>query len=90
MTTSNAARTQYGIEIAAYNSAGIRDTAKEIGVQYMREVARHGEGSNRLVLFALPHPNGYEIRVIDTNGDPIWEEDDQAVFNEVLELMGVE
>ena len=47
----------------------------------MRQIAAHGEGDERIVMLAIPTQHG-EIRVLDTNADPIWEEQDQEVFDE--------
>lgn len=75
----------YPIEIESYNSAGIRSEARVLGITHMREVERHGEGDQRIMVFALLRSDGCEIRVVDTNGDPVWEENDPTGFAELTE-----
>lgn len=73
--------TEYPIEIAKYNSAGIRAEAKSAGITHMREVAAgRDERGNAATVFALPTREGWEVRVLDTNADPVWEEADRADF----------
>lgn len=81
---------EYCIEIAEYPSIGIRVEARKLGITHMREVARAGEGDHRVILFALPLKEGGEIRALDTNGDPLWEEEDPAAFAEGLEEAGID
>lgn len=78
----------YDVEIADYNSAGIREIAAQIGATHMRQIAAGSLNGERGVLFALSC-NGDEIRVLDTNADPVWEEEDAAAFAGTLEEYGI-
>lgn len=86
----------YDINISEFNGAGIKSAAAEAGITHMREIgggqADGREGADNYVAFyALPDPNfpGAEIRVANTNGDPVWEESDPSVFAELAEQCGV-
>lgn len=85
----------YPVEIAEYNSAGIRKYAGQIGATHMREIGRgHSDGNsdnpNSLVIFfAIPDTDGDEWRVADTNGDPVWMEDSFQAFTKLAEECGV-
>lgn len=85
----------YPIEIAEFNSADIRHNAALLGATHMRLLASgHSDGNpdnpNSAVFFyAIPDKNGDEWRVADTNGDPVWEEEDTAAFRELAEACGV-
>ena len=78
MKTTN----EYNIEIATFNSAGIREMAQLSGATHMRLIAR-GEGAT---LYAMPIECG-ELQVLDTHADPVWEEDE--AFAETLEFYGI-
>ena len=73
---------KYDIEIAEFNSADIRHVAKEMGATHMRHIGggyadgRADDDNAYVDFYALPHPDGWEIKVADTNGDPVWEEDE--------------
>ena len=69
---------KYDIEIADFNSAGIREAAAEIGATHMRNIAT-GVGAT---LYAIPQGSG-EILVLNTNSEPVWESDEG--FIETLE-----
>lgn len=80
----------YDIAIADFNSAGIRAVARELGITHMRLLGISGEGDHRVGFYALPHPRrGWEIRVANTNGDPVWEEEDAQEFAELAEECGI-
>jgi hypothetical protein len=79
----------YDVEIAEYNSAGIRTVAAEIGATHMRKIAAGDMNGARAILFAMHTKDGYEIRVLDTNADPVWEEEDPSVFAETLQEYGI-
>lgn len=79
---------RYPIEIAEYNSALIRAEAIAAGITHMREIDRVRSRGVLYRLLALPHCGG-EIRVLDTNGDPIWEEQNLAAFAEQLAEIGI-
>ena len=82
----------YDIEIAEFNSAGIREVAAEIGATRMRKIATGsfdtGSGEVGATLYAIPDGSG-EIRVLDTNADPIFEDADPCAFAEALECYGI-
>lgn len=86
----------YDIEIAEFNSAGIRAEAESLGITHMRSIGggyaegHDGEADYYVGFYALPHPKGWEFRVANTNGDPVWEEADEAGFAELAESCGVE
>jgi hypothetical protein len=51
----------------------------------------NGNCNTRCTFFAIINPkNGFEFRVADTNGDPVWEEEDTGAFSELAESCGVE
>ena len=81
----------YPIEIAEHNSAGIREIAAKAGATHMRKIASGsmGEPATYATLYAMPCNEG-EIRVLDTNGDPVWEDEDATAFAETLEAYGIE
>ena len=84
----------YNIEIANFNSAGIRAEAARNGITHMRHIGSGYAGDenadSRIDFYALPHPKYGEFRVADTNGDPIWEEADAQAFADLAEECGVE
>jgi hypothetical protein len=79
----------YEVEISGYNSSGILTVASEIGATHMRRIATGSLNGARGILFAIPC-NGGEIRVLDTNADPVWEEEDAAAFAETLVEYGID
>ena len=87
---------KYNIEIAEFNSAGIKAEAKALGITHMREIGggyvegHEGEADWYVGFYALPHPKGWEFRVANTNADPVWEEADEQAFAELAESCGVE
>lgn len=86
---------KYYIEISEFNSAGIRAEAKRLGITHMRRLGGgHAGGGDRaddyVGFYALPHQSGWEFRVANTNGDPVWEEEDMQAFAELAESCGVE
>jgi len=88
---------EYPIVIEDYNSSGIRDLSKSIGATHMRKIGsgfcsgHDGEADYHVSFFAFLHPReGWEIRVADTNGDPVWEEEDQQGFLELAADCGVD
>lgn len=87
---------QYPIEIANFNSSGIRHEAKQLGITHMRKIGSGyaeghvGEADYWIGFYALPHPKGWEFRVADTNADPVWEEANSQAFAELADSCGVE
>ena len=87
---------QYGIAIEDCNSAGIKHLARQLGVTHMRRIGfgysggRTGKWDYGVGFYAILDPRtNYEIRVANTNADPIWEEDDEGGFAELAEECGV-
>lgn len=87
---------KYDIEIAEFNSAGIRAEAKIHGITHMREIVggyiegHEGEADWYVGFYALLHPKGWEFRVADTNADPVWEESDAEEFANLAAQCGVD
>ena len=78
------------IHISKINSAGIVYEASEAGLSTVDFIGEfhhpgHPAGDWSIRLYEV---NG--VRVIDTNADPMWEEDDPAAFAALLEEYGVE
>ena len=73
------------IDISNINSRGIYRQAK---IERIETVTKLGDnrkqGDARVTVYQLG-----DVRVADTNGDPIWEESDHAAFAELLECEGV-
>jgi len=75
ITTSNE------ISIDDINSAGIAREARKAGITTATKLGDNGKsGDRRVTIYQLG-----EVRVADTNGDPIWEEQDHSAFAELLE-----
>lgn len=79
------------IHISEINSAGIAAEARKAGLSTVELVGEfdhpdhQGSGDWMIRLYEV---NG--VRVADTNGLPIWEEDDIEAFTDLLEEYGVE
>jgi hypothetical protein len=76
---SDDAEADKAINVDEINSAGIQYEAKKAGVTTATMLEQHGDGDSRITIYEL---NG--VRVADTNGDPVWEEDDPEAFAELL------
>jgi hypothetical protein len=73
------------IDIRRINSRGIARQAKAEGIAFATELGDNGKnGDARVTVYQLG-----DMRVADTNGDPIWEEQDHAAFAELLETEGI-
>ena len=68
------------------NSIGIAVEARKAGITTIIKLGDNGKTGDALVTV---YQFG-DVRVADTNGDPIWEESDHAVFAELLESEGIE
>ena len=74
------------IKITDINSSGIASEANSLGIttaEFLGAGQYDGrEGAdNKVRFYALINPkNGFEFRVADTSGDPVWEEQDQQGF----------
>lgn len=94
--TMSTTSTAYDIVIAGFNSAGIRAEAESVGITHMRSIGggyaegHEGEADYYVGFYALPHPGGWEFRVANTNGAPVWEEAYPAAFAALAESCGVE
>ena len=73
------------ISIADINSIGIAVEARKAGITTVTTLGDNGKsGDARVTVYQLG-----DVRVADTNGDPIWEESDLAAFAELLESEGI-
>ena len=73
------------ISIDNINSAGIRAEARKAGISTVTKLGDNGKfGDARVTIYQLG-----DVRVADTNGDPVWEESDNATFAELLESEGI-
>lgn len=72
-------------------SLGIAKFARDNGItaDQISLVEILGEGENQIKVYKLPLPgsDGCTQRVAETNGDPVWEENDPAAFAELLESL---
>jgi hypothetical protein len=97
MPKTETEKPSYPILIADYNSAGIRAAAKAAGITHMRRMAvahptdQPDTADNAIVVYALPDPKfpGLEIMVADTNADPVWREQDESDWAELMESIGL-
>jgi len=67
------------------NSRGIEIECEKLGLTEIELLAADGVGDDRIRVFQVG-----PVRVLDTNADPVWEEDDIEGFAEVLEERGIE
>lgn len=73
------------ISINDINSAGIAIEARKAGISTVTKLADNGKsGDARVTIYQLG-----DVRVADTNGDPVWEESDSQTFAELLESEGI-
>ena len=73
------------ISIEDINSIGIAVEARKAGITTVTLLGYNGKsGDARVTVYQLG-----DVRVADTNGDPIWEESDHAAFAELLESEGI-
>ena len=79
-------KTNQTVNVSEINSAGILAEALRSGITTatllgMYEHPDHpGNNDWQITIYRLG-----DVRVADTNGDPVWEEDDQQVFAELIE-----
>ena len=67
------------------NSIGIAVEARKAGITAIIKLGDNGKnGDARVTVYQLG-----DVRVADTNGDPVWEESDHAVFAELIESEGI-
>lgn len=71
--------------VAYINSIGIEVEARKAGIATVTFLGRNGKsGDERVVIYQLG-----DVRVADTNGDPVWEESDRAAFAALLKSEGI-
>jgi hypothetical protein len=76
---------QNEINISDINSAGIAHHAKLDGITTVTLLGDNGKsGDARVTVYQFG-----AVRVANTNGDPVWEEQDRATFAELLENEGI-
>ena len=73
------------IDIRRINSRGISRQANIEGIAFATLLGHNGKcGDARVTIYQLG-----DVRVANTNGDPIWEEQCLATFSELLESEGI-
>ena len=73
------------ISIENLNSAGIVAEARKAGISTVTKLGTNGKtGDAKVTIYRLG-----DVRVADTNGDPVWEESDPSSFAELLESEGI-
>lgn len=73
------------INVEDINSIGIAVEARKAGISTVTKLGDNGKSGDALVtVYQLG-----DVRVADTNGDPVWEESDSAAFAELLESEGI-
>ena len=73
------------ISIDDINSAGIAAEARKAGISTVTKLGDNGKsGDAKVTIYQLG-----DVRVADTNGDPVWEESDSATFAELVESEGI-
>jgi hypothetical protein len=73
------------ISIDDLNSVGIAYEARKAGITTVTKLGDNGKsGDVRVTVYRLG-----DVRVADTNGDPVWEEQCRVTFTELLESEGI-
>ena len=73
------------LSIDDINSAGIRAEARKAGITTVTKLGTNGKtGDAKVTIYQLG-----DVRVADTNGDPVWEESHSATFAELIESEGI-
>ena len=73
------------INVEDINSIGIAVEARKAGISTVTKLGDNGKsGDASVTVYQLG-----DVRVADTNGDPVWEESDSAAFAELLESEGI-
>ena len=87
------------ILVAEYNSSGIKEIAELVGAKYLKFIGsgytdNNPNNPNSLIEFyslvSRSGENFFDIRVADTSGEPIWEDEDSQAFADLAEQCGVE
>jgi len=76
------------VPIEDINSSYIQAEAKSHGITYARFIGEAGEGEMHITVWGLTGADGFEFRVAETNGGPVWEEQDLEEFAELLGSVG--
>ena len=76
--------------ITDIGSTYIEAEANRLGITEAAFEAEGGEGENHISVWALTSRDGFIFRVANTNAEPVWEEQDPAVFAELLESVGID
>ena len=71
------------------NSSSIQAEAREHGITHATFIASGGENEMHITVWELSGSDGIPFRVANTNGEPVWEEQDGAIFRELLESVGI-
>jgi hypothetical protein len=82
------------INIENINSAGIASEMRRIGTTKAELIGigewENGNPNTRCEFYRIIDPStGFDFRVANTNGDPVWEEEDHGAFAELAESCGV-
>lgn len=73
------------INVEDINSIGIAAEARKAGISTVTKLGDNGKsGDDRVTVYRFG-----DVRVADTNGDPVWEESDHAAFAELLASEGI-
>jgi hypothetical protein len=73
------------MKIEDINSAGIRAQGRKDGISEVTKLGDNGKsGDHKVTIYQFG-----DVRVADTNGDPVWEESDPESFAEILEQCGL-
>jgi hypothetical protein len=73
------------ISIEDINSIDIAVEARKAGITTVTKLGDNGKtGDARVTVYRLG-----DVRVADTNGDPVWEEQCRVTFAELLESEGI-
>ena len=81
------------VKVEDINSAGIESVCRESGITEIECIGKfehpdhHGSNDWSITLYKLDSGSGG--RVADTNGDPGWEDADEAAFAEMLAEYGI-
>lgn len=75
------------ISIENINSSSIVSEAEKAGETHLELLAAEGEADRAIAVYSFPKTG---VKVINTNGDPIWEDNDPTGFADTLEEYGIE
>lgn len=85
------AEQDYPVDLADESTRVGLGIKSEPGASRARVLGQGDHDGARATLYALPTADGYEVRVLDTNGNPVWEEAVAAdEWLETLEFYGID